>query len=67
MVILGRRSREAQHSRAAGRAVLADLGLTLHPAKTRLGDLDRGKAGVDFLGGTSPSASPGRAGVGMIG
>ncbi|MEW6248957.1 MAG: group II intron reverse transcriptase/maturase [Nitrospirota bacterium] len=49
-VILCRRYQDAQQSLAAVRAVLAGLGLELHPQKTRLVDLYRGKAGFDFLG-----------------
>jgi RNA-directed DNA polymerase len=50
VVLRCRRFREAQQSLATVRAVLADLGLTLHPEKTRLVDRSRGKTGFDFLG-----------------
>jgi len=49
-VILCRRYRDAQQSLAAVQAVLAGLGLELHPEKTRLVDRYCGKAGFDFLG-----------------
>jgi RNA-directed DNA polymerase len=39
---------EEAHERAS--ALMGDLGLTLHPDKTRVVDLRRGKGGFDFLG-----------------
>jgi RNA-directed DNA polymerase len=50
VVLRCRRSWEAPQSRATVRAVLADLGLTLHPEKTRLVDRSRGKMGFACLG-----------------
>lgn len=43
---------EAQTQQAQGlvRQVLADLGLALHPGKTRVVDLREGREGLDFLG-----------------
>jgi RNA-directed DNA polymerase len=43
-----RRQAEQAHQRVA--AVLADLGLLLHPDKTRIAHLTRGAEGFDFLG-----------------
>ena len=43
-----REQAEEAHRRAA--ALLADLGLELHPDKTRVVDLREGKEGFDFLG-----------------
>jgi RNA-directed DNA polymerase len=41
---------EAERAREQAAALLFDLGLTLHPDKTRLVDLREGKEGFDFLG-----------------
>lgn len=49
-VILCRRYQDARASLAVVRTLLAHLGLRLHPEKTRVVDLYRGKAGFDFLG-----------------
>jgi hypothetical protein len=42
--------REAEHALAARTAILAELGLELKPAKTRIVHLREGGEGVDFLG-----------------
>jgi len=41
---------EAEQARELAAALLSDLGLTLHPDKTRVVDLRAGKEGFDFLG-----------------
>jgi RNA-directed DNA polymerase len=41
---------EAEEARRRAEALLGDLGLTLHPDKTRVVDLREGKEGFDFLG-----------------
>jgi RNA-directed DNA polymerase len=43
---------QAKEARRRIEAVMAELGLTLHPEKTRLVDLRRGKEGFTFLGCT---------------
>ena len=49
-LVLCRAGREAQAALDAARAILAELGLMLHPAKTRIVDLREGREGFDFLG-----------------
>jgi len=44
------RRSEAGQAQQQARALLADLGLELHPDKTRVVDLREGKEGFDFLG-----------------
>ncbi len=41
---------EAEEAQRRAKALLGDLGLTLHPDKTRVVDLREGKQGFDFLG-----------------
>jgi len=41
---------EAERARELAAALLGDLGLTLHPDKTRVVELQEGKEGFDFLG-----------------
>ena len=49
-LVLCRTGREAQAALDAARAILAELGLELHPDKTRIVDLRDGREGFDFLG-----------------
>lgn len=49
-VILCKTRARAEEAQRRVTAVLAELGLQLHPDKTRLADLTRGKEGFDFLG-----------------
>jgi RNA-directed DNA polymerase len=49
-VVLCRSEREARAALDAARGILADLGLELHPDKTRIVDLREGREGFDFLG-----------------
>jgi RNA-directed DNA polymerase len=49
-VVLCRSERQAERSRELAAALLGELGLELHPDKTRLVDLREGKEGFDFLG-----------------
>jgi len=49
-VVLCRSSVQAEQAQQQARALLADLGLELHPDKTRVVDLREGKEGFDFLG-----------------
>ena len=49
-VVLCRSASEAEQAQQQARALLADLGLSLHPDKTRVVDLREGKEGFDFLG-----------------
>lgn len=49
-VILCRTREQAQRALAKVRAILSQLRLELHPAKTRLVELGLGKEGFDFLG-----------------
>ena len=49
-VILCRTRAEAEAALGLVRATLADLGLELHPDKTRIVDLREGREGFDFLG-----------------
>jgi RNA-directed DNA polymerase len=49
-VVLCRSEREAGAALDAAREILADLGLVLHPDKTRVVDLRAGREGFDFLG-----------------
>ena len=49
-VILCRTQAEAEAALGLVRATLADLGLELHPDKTRIVDLREGREGFDFLG-----------------
>ena len=41
---------EAEEAQRRATAILGDLGLTLHPDKTRVADLREGREGLDFLG-----------------
>ena len=50
LVVLCRSERQAERSRELAAALLGELGLELHPDKTRLVDLREGKEGFDFLG-----------------
>jgi len=49
-VILCRTEEEARAALEVTRGVLTDLGLELHPEKTRIVDLREGREGFDFLG-----------------
>jgi RNA-directed DNA polymerase len=49
-VVLCRSRSQAEEARRRATAILGDLGLTLHPDKTRVVDLREGKEGFDFLG-----------------
>ena len=49
-VVLCRSSVQAEQAQQQARALLADLGLELHPDKTRVVELREGKEGFDFLG-----------------
>jgi RNA-directed DNA polymerase len=49
-VVLCRSERQATVALEAAREILADLGLELHPDKTRVVDLREGREGFDFLG-----------------
>jgi group II intron reverse transcriptase/maturase len=49
-VVMCRTRAAAEEAQQRVSAVLTRLGLELHPEKTRLVDLSRGKAGFDFLG-----------------
>ncbi|MFZ1176555.1 MAG: group II intron reverse transcriptase/maturase [Mycobacterium sp.] len=49
-VILCRTQAEAEAALERARAIVADLGLELHPDKTRIVDLQDGREGFDFLG-----------------
>jgi RNA-directed DNA polymerase len=49
-VVLCKTQAEAEQARELAAALLSDLGLTLHPDKTRTVDLREGKEGFDFLG-----------------
>jgi RNA-directed DNA polymerase len=49
-VVLCSTEREARAALAAAGEILADLGLELHPDKTRVVDLREGREGFDFLG-----------------
>jgi len=50
LVVLCRSAAQAEQAQQQARALLVDLGLTLHPDKTRVVDLREGKEGFDFLG-----------------
>ncbi len=41
---------EAEEAQRRATAILGDLGLSLHPDKTRVVDIRGGKHGLDFLG-----------------
>jgi len=49
-VVLCRSAAQAEAARERARQVLAELGLELHPGKTRVVDLTDGREGFDFLG-----------------
>jgi len=49
-VVLCRSQRQAQAALEAVGEILAELGLRLHPDKTRIVDLRQGREGFDFLG-----------------
>jgi RNA-directed DNA polymerase len=49
-VVMCRSEAEARAAQELARTVLADLGLELHPGKTRVVDLREGREGFDFLG-----------------
>lgn len=49
-VVLCRSREEAEAALGLAREVLGDLGLELHPEKTRIADLREGREGFDFLG-----------------
>lgn len=49
-VVLCRSASQAEEARRRAAALLGDLGLELHPDKTRVVDLREGREGFDFLG-----------------
>jgi group II intron reverse transcriptase/maturase len=49
-IVVCRSRARAEEARRRVAAILATLGLGLHPDKTRIAQLTRGKQGVDFLG-----------------
>lgn len=49
-VIMTRTPEQAEAALQGAREILADLGLQLHPGKTRVVDLREGREGFDFLG-----------------
>ena len=49
-VVLCRSEAQARAARELARQVLAELGLELHPGKTKVVDLREGREGFDFLG-----------------
>src|SRR5438445_3746517 len=49
-VVMCRSEAQARAAQELARQVLADLGLELHPGKTRVVDLTDGREGFDFLG-----------------
>ena len=49
-VVLCRSRSQAEEAQRRARALLGDLGLDLHPDKTRVVDLREGREGFDFLG-----------------
>jgi RNA-directed DNA polymerase len=49
-VVLCESRQQAEEAQRRATAMLGDLGLELHPDKTRVVDLRRGKEGFDFLG-----------------
>jgi RNA-directed DNA polymerase len=49
-VVLCSSRQQAEEAQRRATAILGDLGLTLHPDKTRVVDLREGKQGFDFLG-----------------
>jgi RNA-directed DNA polymerase len=49
-VVLCRTERDANAALTSAREILADLGLVLHPDKTKVVDLREGREGFDFLG-----------------
>lgn len=49
-VVLCSTRSQAEEAQRRATAILGDLGLSLHPEKTRVVDLDKGKEGFDFLG-----------------
>lgn len=49
-VIMCRSQRQAEDALVKARAILAGLGLELHPEKTKVVDLRQGREGFDFLG-----------------
>jgi RNA-directed DNA polymerase len=49
-VVLCRTQEQAEEAQRRATAILGDLGLALHPDKTKVVDLREGKQGFDFLG-----------------
>ncbi len=49
-VVLCRSQQQAEEAQRRATVILGDLGLRLHPDKTRVVDLGEGKEGFDFLG-----------------
>jgi len=49
-VVICRTAGQAEQARARAAALLGELGLDLHPDKTRVVDLREGREGFDFLG-----------------
>ncbi|MGH8574179.1 MAG: hypothetical protein ACREX8_16620, partial [Gammaproteobacteria bacterium] len=50
LVVLCRNERQADAALQMAGEILADLGLQLHPEKTKVADLRQGREGFDFLG-----------------
>jgi RNA-directed DNA polymerase len=59
-VVLCRSAAQAQAALEVVREILADLGLELHPEKTKVVDLRQGREGLDFLGCHFHARMPGR-------
>jgi RNA-directed DNA polymerase len=55
-VVLCTSRHQAEEAQRRATAMLGDLGLELHPDKTRVVDLREGKEGFDFLAATSTPA-----------
>jgi RNA-directed DNA polymerase len=49
-VVLCRSRQQAEQAQGRATAILSDLGLSLHPDKTKVVDLGQGRQGFDFLG-----------------
>ncbi len=50
LVVMCSSRSEAEEAQRRATAIMGDLGLSLHPGKTRVVDLREGKEGFDFLG-----------------
>lgn len=65
LVVLCRSAAQAEQASQRARVLLADLGLELHPDKTRVVDLREGREGFDFLGVIFGHACQGGCGSGI--